>query len=138
MDKIFVDCITSQCNFPSPNLNRNQIIINKSRMYESPHELGNDLRFKILGNQKILQKSLKSLENPHYLVYNNLSMKEAKGCYVELLQYEQSNITEFYPRLTLCKLKCVITKQVRLKAFFEIIVLECKSPQNISSMIFKD
>ena len=48
--------------FFSPQVKRIAIISNKHGIYELPHELSNDLRLKILGNQKISGKSQKFIE----------------------------------------------------------------------------
>ena len=43
--------------FLSPQVKRIVIISNKHGTYELPHEFPNDLRFRILGNSKILRWS---------------------------------------------------------------------------------
>ena len=58
-DKSFEDIFAFQQNFSSTQVEWNQIIITKKLMYKLPHQLSNDLRLRILGNQKISRKSLK-------------------------------------------------------------------------------
>ena len=49
-------------NFFSPQGKRCAFIAFKHGVYELPHELSNDLRLTILGNQEISQKYLHSIE----------------------------------------------------------------------------
>ena len=48
--------------FLSPQVKQNVISINKQGVYELPHELLNNLRFKILGNMEKSGKSGNMLE----------------------------------------------------------------------------
>ena len=48
--------------FFSPHVKRCAIIAYKHGIYELPHELPNDLRLRILGNEEILGKSQNFIE----------------------------------------------------------------------------
>ena len=48
--------------FLSPQVKRRLIISNEYGIYELPHELPNDLRLRILGNQGISRKSQNFIE----------------------------------------------------------------------------
>ena len=49
--------------FFSPHVKRSGIISTKHGIYEVPHELPNDLRLRILGNQETLGKCLNPIED---------------------------------------------------------------------------
>ena len=49
--------------FLSPQVKRWSIITYNHGIYELPHELPNDLRFRILGNQEISEKCLNLIES---------------------------------------------------------------------------
>ena len=58
----FLDFFTFQHNFPSPQVNRNQIITTKRLMYLLLHKLSQQQELRFLGNQKTSKNSLKSFE----------------------------------------------------------------------------
>ena len=49
-------------NFLSPQVKGSVIISNKYGIYELPHELLNDLRLRILGNEESIEKSQNFIE----------------------------------------------------------------------------
>ena len=62
MEIILWDFLMIYQIFLSPQVKQNVISINKQDVYELPHELLNNLRFKILGNMEKSGKSGNMLE----------------------------------------------------------------------------
>ena len=62
MEIILWDFLMIYQIFLSPQVKQNVISINKQGVYELPHELLNNLRFKILGNMEKSGKSGNMLE----------------------------------------------------------------------------